>query len=94
MVVETVRMSSKGQIVIPLDIREDVDAGEGTLFAVVSSKDAIILKKLGTPSREDLLRDLQAIAKGGRERLSRKGIRESDIPGIVANSRKKNEGSV
>ncbi|VVB81041.1 Uncharacterised protein [uncultured archaeon] len=35
MEVETVKMSSKGQIVIPQDIREELHASEGTVFSVV-----------------------------------------------------------
>ena len=45
MTIETVRMSSKGQIVIPQDVREELHAHTGTVFAVMGSKDAIVLRK-------------------------------------------------
>lgn len=77
MTVETVRMSSKGQVVIPLDVREDIQADEGTIFAVVSSKDTIVLKKVATPSKEDLIRDLAAFAKKAKAKLQSRGITES-----------------
>ncbi len=89
MAVETIKMSSKGQIVIPRDIREDIDAVEGTIFAVVSERDSIVLKKVATPSKEELIRDLKEIAKEGRKRLERKGIKEEDISNIVHKSRQK-----
>ncbi len=79
MTVETVKMSSKGQIVIPQDIREEVKAKEGTVFAVIGSKDTVILKKIVTPSKNELIRQLTTIAKEGKERLIKKGIKESDL---------------
>ena len=47
---ELTKMSSKGQIVIPQDIRNKMRLSEGSKFAVVSVKDTIILKKLEPPS--------------------------------------------
>ena len=79
MSLETVRMSSKGQIVIPQDIREELYATEGTLFAVVGSKDTVILKKIETPSKEQLMKDLKTIAKQAKIKLQRKGFSERDL---------------
>lgn len=76
---ETTRMSSRGQIVIPQDVREEVHAEEGTIFAVVGSKDTIVLKKISTPSKEELIKELSLMAKEGKKRLSARGIRESDL---------------
>ena len=88
MTIETTKMSSKGQIVIPQDIREEIKAKEGTIFAILGSNDTIILKKIETPSKEDLIRDLKEIAKEGRRRLESKGIKESDIPDLIHKFRK------
>lgn len=87
MEVETTKMSSRGQIVIPQDIREELNAKEGTMFAVIGSKDTIVLKKIGTPSKHILIKELEAIAKEGKKRLGQKGIKESDIPAIVQKAR-------
>ena len=89
MSIETVKMSSKGQIVIPQDIREDMNASEGTVFAVIGSSDTIVLKKMQTPSQEDLIKELEIMAKEGKKRLIKKGIKESDIPKIVEASRRR-----
>lgn len=89
MEIETTKMSSKGQIVIPQDIREELHVTEGSVFAVIGSKDTIILKKVDTPSKEKLLNELGTIAKEGRKRLEKKGIKESDIPEIVQKSRRR-----
>ncbi len=80
---ETIKMSSRGQIVIPQDIREELKASEGTIFSIVSAKDAIILKKISTPSKEDLIREIGAIALEGRKRAEKLGIKESDIAELV-----------
>ena len=81
--IETIKMSSRGQIVIPLGIREKINASEGTLFAVVNEKDSVILKKITTPSKEELIKDLEKIAKDGRKRAEKLGIKEEDIPEII-----------
>ena len=89
MAVEMVKMSSKGQIVIPQDIRAEINASEGTIFAVVSGRDSIVLKKVATPSKEDLIKELQVIAKEGKKRLEAKGIKEADIHSVVEKARKR-----
>ncbi|MDP2750956.1 MAG: AbrB/MazE/SpoVT family DNA-binding domain-containing protein [Nanoarchaeota archaeon] len=88
MSVETIRMSSKGQIVIPQDIRDDLNVGEGTVFAVIGSKDSIVLKKIVTPSKADLIKDLENIAKEGKKRLQAKGVKEEDFAKIIEKRRK------
>jgi len=85
---ETIKMSSRGQIVIPQDIREELKASEGTIFSVVSAKDTIILKKLLTPSKEDLINELRTIALEGRKRAEKLGIKDSDVPELVQRVRR------
>lgn len=85
---ETIKMSSRGQIVIPQDIREEIKATEGTIFSVVSAKDTIILKKVSTPSKEDLIKEIEAIALEGRKRVEKLGIKESDVPELIQRVRK------
>jgi AbrB family looped-hinge helix DNA binding protein len=85
---EAIKMSSRGQIVIPQGIREELKASEGTIFSVVSSKDAIILKKVSVPSKEDLIKEIGAIALEGRKRAEKLGIKESDVPKLVQRVRK------
>lgn len=43
MMIDTTRMSSRGQIVIPLDMRKDIS--EGDKLIVIRNGDEIILKK-------------------------------------------------
>jgi AbrB family looped-hinge helix DNA binding protein len=79
MSIETIKMSSRGQVVIPQDIREAIGADEGTIFAVTSSEDAVVLKKINMPSKEELISHLKKIALVNRKKLEDKGISESDL---------------
>ena len=88
MEVETTKMSSKGQIVIPQDLREELNIVEGTMFAVVGNKDTIILKRLEKPSKDSLIKDLENMAKEGKKRAEKLGIKESDIPKLIHRIRK------
>ncbi|MBI2084389.1 MAG: AbrB/MazE/SpoVT family DNA-binding domain-containing protein [Candidatus Aenigmarchaeota archaeon] len=58
---ELARASSKGQIVIPTDIRKKLGIKEGSTFAVTSKKNMIVLKKLDTKMKPDDLKTLQLI---------------------------------
>ncbi len=88
MAVQTTKMSSKGQVVIPQDVREEIDADEGTIFAVISGKDSIILKKMKTPSKEELIREFKRIALEGSKRAEKLGLKESDVPRLINRIRK------
>ena len=88
MSVETVRMSSRGQIVIPLGVREELNADEGTVFAVIGSKDTIVLKKIITPNKEELINELKNIANEGAKRAKKLGIKQSDVPDLVHKARR------
>ncbi|MCC7572457.1 MAG: AbrB/MazE/SpoVT family DNA-binding domain-containing protein [Candidatus Methanofastidiosum sp.] len=50
---EFTRVSSKGQIVIPKDIRDNLDIKEGDLLAAVSEENFIILKKIDPKITEE-----------------------------------------
>jgi len=50
---EFTRVSSKGQIVIPKDIRDNLDIQEGDLLAAVSEENFIILKKVNPKITEE-----------------------------------------
>ena len=89
MAVEMIKMSSKGQIVIPQDIRTEICASEGTMFAVISERDSIVLKKIAIPSKEELIYELKEIAKEGKRRLEANSIKESDLSKIIEKSRKR-----
>ena len=79
----TVKMSSKGQIVIPQGIRDKLHVGEGTIFSVIGDKDTLILKKVNIHSKEELIKSLQKIAKKAEKKAEKLGIKENDVLDIV-----------
>ncbi|MBI3052380.1 AbrB/MazE/SpoVT family DNA-binding domain-containing protein [Candidatus Woesearchaeota archaeon] len=45
--IDTTRMSTRGQVIIPKEIRDYVDVGEGTIFTVMPlDKQTIIMRKM------------------------------------------------
>jgi len=45
----TTRMSSKGQVVIPMKVRKHLGIQPGTEFVVVGHADVVVLKKVTSP---------------------------------------------
>jgi AbrB family looped-hinge helix DNA binding protein len=81
--VETTRMSSKGQIVIPEEIRKRLGLRSGDKFLVVGDKDVVILKSISAPS----LDEFDGLITKARKQAERAGIKRSDITEAVAKSR-------
>jgi len=62
--IETAKMSERGQIIIPKEVREEVDASTDTIFAVSTiDKDTIVMKKLDTKALVSEFRRLRGNAK-------------------------------
>ena len=83
MEIELTKMSSKGQVVIPQNLRNQLGADEGSVFAVFGSDDAIVLKKISVPEKKQLIADLERIAKEGRKKAEKLGIKETDSTRII-----------
>ena len=58
---ELAKVSSKGQIVIPTDIRKKLGVKKGSILAVTAKKDMIVLKKLDTKMKPEDLRTLKLL---------------------------------
>ena len=83
--VEITSVSSRGQIVIPQNLRNRMKIHEGEKFVVIGEDDTIVLKKLEMPS----FSGVDKLLKKTREFAKKKGIKESDIEEAVKNIRKK-----
>lgn len=73
--VATTKLSSKGQVVIPEDVRKKLKLKEGDQFVVIGKGDAVILKAISPPSLDefsDLLKEAQKQAK-------KAGLKKEDI---------------
>ncbi len=81
--VTTTRMSSKGQVVIPEEVRNRMKLDAGTEFVVVAERDFVVFKRLSPPAMEEfetLLADARANAK-------RAGMKPSAIAKAIAKAR-------
>ena len=83
--VDMARLSSKGQVVIPGDIRESLGLEEGSKFVVWGNGDTIIFKKIGRPSNAEIER----LFSDSRRFAKQAGLRKSDVARAIRSSRKK-----
>ena len=62
--VETAKMSERGQIIIPKEIREEIGASTSAIFAVSTlDKNTIVMKKLDTKSLVEEFRQIRSRTK-------------------------------
>ena len=83
--VSTTKMSSKGQVVIPENIRKQLNLRAGAQFVVVGEKDVVILKSIAPPSLDEF-GDLIADA---RKKGKQAGIKRSDLTDAILKARGK-----
>jgi AbrB family looped-hinge helix DNA binding protein len=68
-------MSSKGQVVIPEEIRNRLGLKAGVQFVVLGERDVVILKALSAPSMEDF----NELITKARKQARKTGLKRSDI---------------
>ena len=77
-------LSSKGQIVVPKGMREDMRLVTGTPFAIFGKGDTIILKKVNIPTAKDVF---EKVHKWGVKFAEDKGLKEGDINKFIHKGR-------
>lgn len=85
MATATTKMSSKGQVVIPEEIRDEMGLGVGSNFLVIGSGDTVILKSIKIPS----MKEFDGMLKKARNQAKAVGLKKSDIQNAVKAARKK-----
>jgi AbrB family looped-hinge helix DNA binding protein len=76
-------MSSKGQVVIPEEIRDRLGLQSGTQFVVVGDRDVVILKAISAPS----MKEFDNLIAQARQKARKSGLMKSDINAAVAKVR-------
>lgn len=71
----TTKMSSRGQVVIPEEVREQLGLIPGTQFVVVGDRDVVILKTLAPPS----MREFDSLIGEARQQAKLVKLKRSDI---------------
>jgi AbrB family looped-hinge helix DNA binding protein len=80
----TTKMSSKGQIVIPEDIRKRLNLKAGAQFVVVGENDVVILKAISPPA----MNEFDTLITEARRQGEEAGLKQSDITAAIAKVRK------
>ena len=80
----TTTLSSKGQVVIPEEIRERLGLKAGEQFVVVANRDVVIFKRLEPPS----LAEFATLVQRARRVAKKTGMRRTDISAAVAKVRR------
>jgi len=64
---ELTRVSSKGQVVIPYEIRKKFGIRKGSILAISAKKDVIAMKKLDTEMEVEDLKTLKLIEEAWKD---------------------------
>ena len=81
--VETTKMSSKGQVVIPEDIRKRLGLKAGARFVVIGEDDTVILKVIAAPD----MSQFNELISRARAQARKAGLKRSDITAAVGRAR-------
>ena len=79
----TTRMSSKGQVVIPEDVRGRLKLMPGVQFLVIGEGDVVILKTITPPSMEGF----EGLINRARQQARASGMTRGDIMKAVSKAR-------
>ncbi len=81
--VNIIKISSKGQVVIPSEIREKMNLEEGNLLIVLDSNDTICLKKLELPK----IKSWEEVTKPFRKAAKKSGFTKNDLDRVIEKSK-------
>jgi AbrB family looped-hinge helix DNA binding protein len=81
--VATTRLSSKGQVVIPEEIRDRLGLKPGAQFVVLGDRDVVILKVIQTPD----LSEFDEIVARARKAAKRAGLKRKDVAQAISRVR-------
>ena len=79
----TTKMSSKGQIVIPEEIRKRLKLKTGAQFVVVGDNDVVILKSIAPPSMDEF----DVLIADARRQAKAAGLKPAHIEEAIARAR-------
>lgn len=79
----TTQLSSKGQVVIPEEIRSRLGLKPGSRFVVVGHRGVVIFKTIDTPD----LGEFDALVSKARRQARKAGLRKADVAGAVRRAR-------
>lgn len=81
----TTKMSSKGQVVIPEEIRDRLGLKTGIQFVVIGERDVVILKALSAPS----MNDFDGLVADARRQARKAKMKRSDVGKVTSRVRRR-----
>ncbi len=81
----TTKLSTKGQVVIPEEIRVQLGLKPGAKFIVVAEGDVVVLKTIVAPK----LADFASLVARARSEAAELGMQETDIEAAIRDARSK-----
>lgn len=81
--VSTTKLSSRGQVVIPEEVRERLGLKEGAEFVVVGDNDTVVLKRIQAPN----LSEFNTLLSRARKAAKKAGLRRQDITSAARRAR-------
>ncbi len=90
MSMEITKMTSRGQVVIPQDIRQDKDLKEGERFLVYDLDDSIVLKRIKNLEKAKNINEFEKIFSSMRKTAKSRGITKKDVAEEIETYRKEN----
>ena len=82
-ILATTKMSSKGQVVIPEEVRKRLNLKTGAQFVVVGEKDVVILKTIVPPSLEEF----DSLIADARRNAKASGLKQGHVTAAIAKAR-------
>jgi AbrB family looped-hinge helix DNA binding protein len=79
----TTKMSSKGQVVIPEEIRDRLGLEAGTQFIVLGDRDAVILKVIQAPD----MSEFDGLVARARKAARKAGMKRKDVSAAIKRAR-------
>lgn len=88
MPIEITKVTSKGQVVIPQDIREGKGIKAGERFIVYDLEDSIVLKRVKNLEAARSIDEFEAAFRSTWDTAKKRGVSRSDIETEIAAYRK------
>jgi AbrB family looped-hinge helix DNA binding protein len=79
----TTKLSSKGQVVIPEEIRNRLGLETGAKFVVVGDRDVVILKVIQAPD----MAEFDELVGRARKAAKRAGLKKEDVNNAIRQAR-------
>ena len=83
--IATTRLSSKGQVVIPEQIRKRLGLKAGVQFVVLGRQGVVILKAITPPTMDEF----EGLLDEAKSAARKAGLRKPDIKKVVSRARKR-----